>query len=85
MFGKKDKNENVVDPFLDSLPKVVEPPKELLKKVEQPSQYQITLSREEVEGRLIDLGNDQDLNLYLKVLDGERKYKEFLAYKDLIK
>ena len=37
----------------------------------------VEYTREEVESRIRDLQNDEDLALFLKVTGGERKFSEF--------
>jgi len=51
------------------------------KTVEEPQERLITLKYTEAEiaSKVRDLQMDEELNLYVKVKNGERKYEEFVA------
>jgi len=51
------------------------------KTVEEPQERLITLkyTESEIASKVRDLQMDEELNLYVKVKNGERKYEEFVA------
>lgn len=85
MMWQKKKKEEIQTPA-DPFRKETAPPApaEISTKQPESKDYVLNMSLADVEQRILDLQRDDELNLYLKIVEGQRKMQELINLKEMI-